>query len=426
MAWKKAPICNSKYVFGLSTIVAVVFLLFSDHVNVFLFRTRARVYLFPILVLTMSKFLRELLLFSAPFSVLLLPLIGLIYAGEIFTDYRGLANKDDKYILGLAYSEVGRQFKFVNVYDRKKFEILALGSSRVMQFRKEMFIESFYNAGGAVQSLSEYESFLRMLPQEKLPAILILGVDQWMFNAEYQREYKQDKNNKFAWTDFSSLNENVDRKIASIVRDYTSGKIDDVFKESDYDLYGLNAIVEMNGFRNDGSYYYNTAVKALRNDDSTYRDYKFKDTLQRIRGGCCRFNYGDSVDGSAIVVVDKLLEFCKKNGIHVIAFLPPFAETISKEIMESNRFRYMLEIYERMQPIFTKYEFELYDFGNLNNKIYFNDSEMIDGFHGGERSYARILLSMLESETRLRSYCNIQTLRADMNRSLDNYIIYNY
>ena len=65
---------------------------------------------------------------------------------------------------------------------RNQPRIVALGSSRVMQFRGEMFDqpgEGFYNAGGLVGSLSDLEEFTEVATPEILPQILILGVDFW-------------------------------------------------------------------------------------------------------------------------------------------------------------------------------------------------------------------------------------------------------
>ncbi|MEO8475077.1 MAG: hypothetical protein ABI477_22940, partial [Chryseolinea sp.] len=130
----------------------------------------------------MKTFLRKMIIFIAPLGIILLPFIALISSHEIFINCEKIAKSKKPYVFGLAYSEVGRQFKFLNVQEKEAFHILSVGSSRVMQFRSAMFNKSFYNAGGTVQSIGEFEYFLRSLPKSKLPKIVIMGIDQWMFN----------------------------------------------------------------------------------------------------------------------------------------------------------------------------------------------------------------------------------------------------
>ena len=57
-----------------------------------------------------------------------------------------------------------------------KPEIIALGSSRVMQFREDSFNKKFVNAGGAMNSLSEFNFFEKMYEFHN-PKYIILGLD---------------------------------------------------------------------------------------------------------------------------------------------------------------------------------------------------------------------------------------------------------
>jgi len=58
-------------------------------------------------------------------------------------------------------------------------KVIALGSSRVMQFRQNMFKVEFVNMGGGMNSISEG---LILLPDiiAKAPALVILGIDVMM------------------------------------------------------------------------------------------------------------------------------------------------------------------------------------------------------------------------------------------------------
>ena len=63
-----------------------------------------------------------------------------------------------------------------------KPNVIALGSSRVLQFRQAHFTETFINADRAMTTPAEEIKFLdALLPRHK-PKVVILGVDFWWFN----------------------------------------------------------------------------------------------------------------------------------------------------------------------------------------------------------------------------------------------------
>jgi len=373
----------------------------------------------------MSRFLRKLLFFLAPLSLLLLPLGGLWYCQEIFVNLKALTRSEERYVFGLAYSDVGRQFKFLNVREKDRFDVLALGSSRVMQFRKEMFSQRFYNAGGAVQQIDEYESFLKTLPREKLPRLLILGLDQWMFNSGYRDNYKAIENVSY-WTDVDAINSDIDEKMKMFIKDACKGKIKNLTSRARTGMYGVNAVSESNGFRTDGSYFYHGVVQKLMSHDTTYADFGFKDTLRRIKRGCCRFNYGEALDHSAIGKLKDLLAFCKTNQIEVIAFLPPFANAVFQRMNDVGKYGYLKRIYPEINPVFEKYGYELYDFSDMAMLDNLSDEEMIDGFHGGEVVYSKVLTKMIESGSKLSAYTDADRLRLDVKGAQNDFVVYRY
>src|SRR5207237_9027916 len=80
-------------------------------------------------------------------------------------------------------------FKLVSVRERRP-EILVVGSSRTMEFRAGLVNRkpaAFYNAGGASQSLAEMRRFVQMAQATTRPKIMIIGLDQWWFNARHAR-----------------------------------------------------------------------------------------------------------------------------------------------------------------------------------------------------------------------------------------------
>jgi hypothetical protein len=66
-------------------------------------------------------------------------------------------------------------YKWRAVLERRP-RVLALGSSRVMKFRAEMFGEDaadFYNAGGLVTSIEDLEQFVERLPADQTPRVVV-------------------------------------------------------------------------------------------------------------------------------------------------------------------------------------------------------------------------------------------------------------
>ena len=64
------------------------------------------------------------------------------------------------------------RYKYLQVL-RRHPQILVLGSSRVMQFRAEMFgaqAGDFYNAGGMIHSIEDLNNFLDRLPPDATPS----------------------------------------------------------------------------------------------------------------------------------------------------------------------------------------------------------------------------------------------------------------
>ena len=53
--------------------------------------------------------------------------------------------------------------------EKDRFDVWALGSSRVLQFRSRMFEKSFYNAGYTMEGVGDFLPFMQSIPAEKYP-----------------------------------------------------------------------------------------------------------------------------------------------------------------------------------------------------------------------------------------------------------------
>ncbi len=347
-------------------------------------------------------------------------MLALYNSGE---NYRDIDDTilEDEYFIGYGYNESNyRYLKFKSLSDLPRKEVVALGSSRVLQYRKQMFATSFYNAGYTIDGIKEFAVFMKAIPKEKYPKYLIISLDQWMFNKNWD-DLSEDKKPEY-WS--GSFTKNADIKtITNVWGDILKGKYGITFEKSDVKKIGLNANVNNKGFRSDGSMYYGSQIEMLLNNDENANDFNYSETLNRIKKGKSRFEYGDEVNEEALEALDKFLLFCKQNDIYVIGFLPPYADKVNAKMAETGKYSYIKEIYPKAKPYFEKYNFEFYNFTHLSD-VGSGDSETIDGFHGSETAYLRILIKMLEEGSALKNTTSLPKLKNDLESRKNGYSVY--
>ena len=373
----------------------------------------------------MFEFTKKTLLFLCPLLVCLgLPFYILWKSKENYHTIDSIVTKKEKYLVGYAFNEQNYNFlKWTYLNSNENKTIWALGSSRVLPFRKNMFDVSFYNAGYTITSINDFKPFLQSLPKEKLPKYLILGLDQWMFNASFDALDKTPK--VTSWQNSFTAIPKIFPTFQTVYEDLYHKKyhLSNLKEDNFICKIGLNAVINNTGFVNDGSMYYGGQITKLINNDTTAIDYQYSNTLDRIKQGNRRFQYGKSVNEIALIKLNEFLKYCKVNQINVIAFLPPFADKVYNTMNESNNYAYLKEIYTKIKPTFDSYNYEIYDFSSVTS-CNSNDNETIDGFHGGEVTYQKMLIIMLEKSSVLNKVTNIQKLKTDLINKKNNYVIY--
>lgn len=378
----------------------------------------------------MTKFVKILFWFALPILIITAPIVWFLsLTGENYCSIGGIVKSKDKYLIGYAYNENNYSYlKWKTITENNKKDIWALGSSRVLQFRSNMFKGEFYNAGYTIESISDFQPFVESISKDKYPETIIIGLDQWMFNKEFD-ELKETKPKSYWKNSFSySVNST---KFSAILKDLKMGKYDLSIVSNRYDenrklrKIGLNALVNNKGFRNDGSIYYGTQINKLLGNDSTVNDFNYTSTFERISNGNRRFEYGNSPNKKAFKILERFLDFCFDNKIKVVGFFPPFANKVRNKMDDTGRYHYMDSLYNLSREMFFKKGFELWDMQNLN-KFGSNDDETIDGFHGGELTYLKILLYILKHNSSLNNYTNIEELENDLINAQNRFLVYDY
>ena len=119
--------------------------------------------------------------------------------------------------------------------------------------------------------------------------------------------------------------------LPEVISDTVRGRINPAVLRADRSdvPFGLNAWQNRKGFRADGSFDYGRQLEQRLSGDPECPDFEFRASLRRVQEGRERFRYGDMPDPSALQEIGALLEECSRRPLHVIAFLPPFADVVA-------------------------------------------------------------------------------------------------
>ena len=352
----------------------------------------------------MKRFLAIVALFLAPVVLFIALFAGAVYAsGEWRTEEEIAARvaAGEPAFLGLAYRDNTRYYKHLTA-NRLGADLLVLGTSRSMQFHREFFTaDSFYNAGGAANYVNEFQFFLEQLDADKLPGTLILVLDQYFFNEAWVGTGSMPEGFDYGHYDFS-----WSTALPEAIRGWARGKftLRQVYG-SHPDVYGMAAVGRGSGFYPDGSYSYGR----LLDHPEEGSDVGFHDSFDRISRGVDRFEPGEQVYQRSILVIESLLAWCHENGVTPVLVVPPYAPSVYQRMAESGRYGYMGQIGEALARLCAPYGYEVHDFSCMPETA---DDEYIDGYHGGDRVYAKLTLRLAQESEALAGLIDADYLNA--------------
>lgn len=365
----------------------------------------------------MKKFIRKLV-FLLPIVIVMIYFYYVAYnSGEIrdIDENIDKQRKDHSVLIGLGYNEDTSYYKLSNA-NYYKADVIALGASRVMQFKATCFDNNFYNCGGAVGGTGDFNQYINFLKNlDYTPKYILFPVDWCFFNGS--SSVIED------CTEYKKINK-IQRSNSKIVKNIVSDFVHEKWTFGDVYNYpqniGFNGKVKGAGFMYDGSYYYGDIY---REPEST-ADYLFKNTLYRINNGVAKFEWGEHIDSNRIVQMDNFLSYCSENGIYAIGIAGPFAPTVYSAMMDSGKYGYIAELGPACKELCDKYNFEFFNYMdpavlNLTNDYF------IDGFHGSEVSYAYILKDMVSRGSKISDYVDINNIDSLILNSYDGRTFYN-
>ena len=377
----------------------------------------------------MKKFIIGILTFLLPFVLIFGIMILILFrTGEFFTPLNKLILSNEDYIIGYHFNENYYPLKGKELTFNERKQVWVLGTSRVMSFRKEMFETSFYNASGTVVYISDYLDFLKKIPKEKYPNILIVGLDQIMFQVSNDSPGKLVSNDspgkledRFTIQFFPDSNY-LKAFLYKIISEYDLSIIfNHLIKKDTKNKIGLGAVLENTGFQKDGSWNFNREVKIVLklNDDKQ----KFSKDLFRVRNGGYSFGSSNEVNIESVVELKKLVKYCDENNIYVVAIINPLPRIINQEIKKYGKQKYFDKILPEVRKRIKSSNFEIWDINQLTN-YNMNNDEFIDGTHGIEVSTVKILLCMLNQKSKLSDFVSKENLTSDLNERKNNYFVY--
>jgi len=359
----------------------------------------------------LKKFIINVVILIAPFVLLgSFFLSYLTKTGELYYSYNDLLycqQLNEPCLIGLAHTNPASKIKVLSLTS-KKYDVIVLGTSRVMSFRSSFFkAGSFYNAGGCIYRIKNMRNFFAKIPRSNYPKVLILGLDQNFFNAQWDNNYSSDSAYVTELNKAYSFSATAQEAFLGLLGDIKNRKISikDIrqgFKKPSYRKRGLTAFYKENGFINDGSYYYGDVVTDPNSENLA--DYKFKDTLDRIAKGNRLFEHGKEINPAAIEELRLFLDECRQNNIHVVGFIPPYAQEIyDKLIKMEDNYSYIKKVYPAIREVFAKYNYPVMDFTDMKS-FGAPREEIVDGIHASEKAYLRIFLELIDKDPMLKSF----------------------
>jgi hypothetical protein len=276
------------------------------------------------------RFAARVLIFFAPLLLLMFGIELVLWrAGETWPLERVIAaqEKNPHAFFSRDIIDHGTfRYKYLEIL-RRHPQILVLGSSRVMQFRAEMFgaqSGAFYNAGGMIHSIEDLNNFLDRLPSDATPKVVILGIDFWWLNSNTKRTavdafavgVKED--GTYDWQGHANAFSGYvrhPRTLGQLIRHTLE-------KKYNANAIGLQALLRGMGFRADGSKRFN--LKIPTTDEGWNNRFPSAKKIDRyIRNGEFPFAFTDGVSRPLLEQLRVAVLKLKARGVLIIAYNPP-------------------------------------------------------------------------------------------------------
>lgn len=314
----------------------------------------------------MKLFIKKIIIFIFPLLMAFFVYEAMMKSlGESYT-YEKIfelqKNKNCLYMPGYSHQDFRTYKEFM--INNTNYEILAVGSSRVMQFESKFFKNSFYNAGGIINNEEDFTYFLNNI--KILPKLLIIGIDPWLYNTD-----NDDFNNISDLSKKRFTREVFPKNFFQITRDY--------FNKRNLNNIGAPAQIDNLGFRVDGSLNYGDSRIRLLLEQDKFIDTENPTIKNRILKGEKQFSTS-KINFSKFEEHLNIIKSLSEN-IEIIIYLPPFTDQSIKLLKSlDNQKNFSDFMFKTMPNMLRKNNLNFIPIEspmdyNLSNKYFF------DGYH---------------------------------------------
>lgn len=362
----------------------------------------------------MILFIKKCCIFTLPLLLVFIFPSLVVYYGKEYNSFKDIVatqEKDATSLFGFAYNG-SSFFEYKKELVREQNpKVIALGTSRVMQLRKEFFLPTtrFTNAGGAGKSLEDIEKFIDAIPSDSEPRVIILGLDQEVFLAPYHL----DEASESTWLPVRFVT-TVVAMSRRIYLDYFQHKfsLSSIIHSSrtSHNI-GLSALLHHDGFRSDGSYQYESM---LQNPNRlTY----IHDEAVRSASGVLATNNGHMADSQLLSqygVLQRILATAKAKHCIVIGILPPYPTIVYEA--KINKDTALKDFSNKTQSLFRNNDMPFFDMSSIAT-FGGKDTWFVDGIHGTDRMYLAMLVYMIKHTDVLNGSVSLQMLEEMMQKN---------
>ncbi len=277
-------------------------------------------------------------------------------------------------------------------------EVAVIGTSRAGSFGKAFFDKPFVNLQSTVDSPRDLGEFVeRNLTSGRRVEHLLIAAEVWWFADDPSEGLKRKPGRSTEQKFLANVNhlllhrKGIERLMAiwSAINDQPFGT-----------FMGIHGLIRREGFSQYGSYHYEQIVTGRRRSP----DYKFNFSLTKLAAGEHRFKTGTALNMLRFEQFMQALRRLEQLGVAFTVILPPYAPSVASR-MSSERFRHIPQLVAALR----KEGVAVFDF-TRPSELGDDDCEYIDGFHGGDVVYARMLAIVARARPQLRAYVDLRLL----------------
>ena len=367
--------------------------------------------------LALAAFLKQCLAFLTLFVIVALPILlsyrwVLRSVGEDLSaaEISQLAS-EAPVLWNSAFLSAGTYLKLPMVAESDA-TVVAVGSSRVMQFRSRMFSKlpagKFYSAGGSVQHPIDLSNCLHQLLELK-PSAIILGLDFWWFQSQDSKSVNRVLNSARTAADnstsFSKFTRQFHRQMSLHVRHsmdrvqlYQQAWRDHRFRRALTAPTRLDHATgrlwigckETGGFRNDGSYRYSALIRESFTSAQIRAQANQEIDKKRF--------HAHGVDIATCALLVRFLRRCKQEDIAVVALLPPVhSEALRRLTSGGVATTFWEQLPNVLRRLCRAEHCEFHDFSDPT-AAGISDDQFIDWLHAADTAYAGMLIEIVQSD----------------------------